>query len=66
MSKYEVEYFSSAQEVQTQLLTGKTNLAMLAEPAVTATITITITARILRARALALLFEDEYEEAVRE
>lgn len=38
MSKYEVEYFSSAQEVQTQLLTGKTNLAMLAEPAVTATI----------------------------
>ncbi len=38
MSKYEVEYFSSAQDVQGQLLAGKTNLAMLAEPAVTATI----------------------------
>ncbi|MGN1343952.1 MAG: hypothetical protein ACI4U3_05190 [Traorella sp.] len=39
LSKYEnVEYYSSAQDVQGQLLSGKTNLAMLAEPAVTATI----------------------------
>ena len=38
LNKYETQYFSSAQDVQAQILTGKANLAMLAEPAVTATI----------------------------
>ena len=44
LSKYETQYFSSAQDVQAQILTGKADLAMLAEPAVTATITATATA----------------------
>lgn len=39
LSQYDkVDYFSSAQDVQGQLLSKKANLAMLAEPAVTATI----------------------------
>lgn len=38
LENYDVQYFSSAQEVQTKLLSGKSTLAMLAEPAVSATI----------------------------
>lgn len=38
LENYEVQYFSSAEDVQAQLLAQKTTLAMLAEPAVTATI----------------------------